>query len=177
MKDLMIDIETLGTGSNAVVVSIGAVLFDRDTGEIGPKFSKNLAYQDQLTVGRKVTESTIGWWMSQSNEARCNSFMKVSHSTKDALLDFKEFIESNVSDDCRPWGNGPSFDLVILESLFDDFDIKHPWHFRHVRCLRTFKDLIYNGKDLVREGVYHDALDDAVHQAKIVIEGIRRSPK
>jgi hypothetical protein len=171
--DMMIDIETLGNGSDAIVVSIGAVLFNRNTGEIGPKFYKHLAYQDQVDKGRKVTASTIAWWMSQDDDARKNAFTRVQIPTRQALIELQSFIQDNTLE-CKPWGNGPSFDLTILENLFKDFNVEFPWHFRHVRCLRTFKELVYDGKDLVRDGVHHDALDDAVHQAKIVIEGIKR---
>ena len=34
MKDVMVDLETLATSADAVILSIGAVRFDLETGEI-----------------------------------------------------------------------------------------------------------------------------------------------
>ena len=38
MKHVMIDIETMGNMSHSAIVSVGAVRFDLETGEIGEKF-------------------------------------------------------------------------------------------------------------------------------------------
>lgn len=35
MNDISFDLETLGTAPNALILSIGAVQFDRKTGELG----------------------------------------------------------------------------------------------------------------------------------------------
>jgi hypothetical protein len=66
----MIDLETLGTGPDVIVVSVGAVLFDADTGETGGEFYRILDYQDQIDLGRKPSADIIKWWMEQTNEAR-----------------------------------------------------------------------------------------------------------
>lgn len=170
----MLDIETLGTGPESIVISIGAVFFDPHSGQIGAEFYRKLNFQDQIDKGRKPTQSTVEFWLNQSKEAQV-VFSEKGINTSPALGEFRDFVEANSSfDKCKPWGNGPSFDLTILESLFKDFGLSHPWHFRNVRCLRTFKEYIYNGKDLTREGIYHHALDDCKHQIKIVTTGLQR---
>ena len=175
MKNLMLDIETLGLGSNALVVAIGAVFFDPKTGEIGNEFYRVLDYQDQIDKGRVPTLSTVKFWFGQSEEARA-VFLQDGVPTSQALRDFYTFVTSNCEiDKVTPWGNGPSFDLTITESLMNDFSVPIPWKFRNVRCLRTFKDYIYDGKDLKREGVYHHALDDCKHQIRVVCEGVKRN--
>ena len=174
MKDLMLDIETLGVNDDALVVSIGAVFFDPKTGETGKEFYRVLDYQDQIDEGRKPTASTIQFWLNQSKEAQ-QVFHENATPTTDALLSFQEFVIENCEPDkVKPWGNGPSFDLTIMESLFRDFKVSIPWKFWNVRCLRTFKEYIYNGKDLTREGVYHHAIDDCKHQIKVISEGLQR---
>lgn len=47
MNNLMIDLETMGKKPNAPVVSIGAVFFDPQSGEIGPEFYTPLALKAQ----------------------------------------------------------------------------------------------------------------------------------
>lgn len=174
MKNLMLDIETLGLGSNALVVAIGAVFFDPKTGNLGEEFYRVLDYQDQINLGRVPTLSTVKFWFGQSEEAR-QVFLQDGVPTALALQDFHKFVTSNCPiDNVTPWGNGPSFDLTITESLMSDFKIAVPWRFWNVRCLRTFKDYIYNGKDLKREGIYHNAIDDCKQQIRIVCEGVKR---
>lgn len=175
MNNLMIDIETLGNRSDAIVVAIGAQLFDPITGELGDSFYTALNYQDQINKGRKITESTIAWWMEQDKAAQ-KVFFEEAIPTELALSTFFDFCKDVKG--LKPWGNGPSFDLTIMETLFRDFGYDDlPWNFWNVKCLRTFKDFIYDGKDLNREGVYHHALDDCKHQIKIVSTGLLMGEK
>lgn len=170
----MLDIETLGNRDDSIVVSIGAVFFDPNTGETGAEFERVLAYQDQIDKGRKPTQSTMQFWFSQEKEPQ-KIFLEDGISTDQALQEFEGFICDNAKiDQVKPWGNGPSFDLTIMESLFRDFGFQIPWCFWNVRCLRTFKEYIYNGKDLKREGVYHDAKDDCKHQIKVIHKGLNK---
>jgi len=174
MNDLMIDLETLGTGADAIVVSIGAVLFDPKTGQCGAEFYRKLDFQDQIDKGRKPTQGAVEFWINQSKEAQ-KVFQEEGIPTSKALEEFKAFILANSNEyDCRPWGNGPSFDLTIMETLLSDFKVTCPWRFYNIRCLRTFKEYIYDGKDLVREGTHHHALDDCKHQIKVVVEGLKK---
>lgn len=173
MNNLMLDIETLGTDQNAIVIAIGAQFFDPKTGELGASFYRKLNFQDQIDLGRKPTQSTIEFWLKQSKEAQV-VFHEEGIDTSQALSEFVAFVKQNSEQfKCKPWGNGPSFDLTIMETLLGDFNVKLPWMFFNVRCLRTFKEYIYDGKDLVREGVYHHALDDCKHQIKIISEGLK----
>lgn len=174
MHNLMLDIETLGTDQDAIVVSIGAVFFDPQTGEVGNEFYRKLNFQDQIDLGRRPTQGTIEFWLNQSKEAQ-QVFNEEGVSTAQALEEFTGFTEefSEVSL-CKPWGNGPSFDLTIMETLLKDFKVELPWKFWNVRCLRTFKEYVYDGNDLIREGIYHHALDDCKHQIKIVTTGLQK---
>lgn len=172
---MMIDLETLGTGPKAVVSAIGALVFDLDSGEVKDTYYTILSYQDQLTKGREVTESTIKWWFSQSKEAQNIYTADQKTSTYFALSNLKDIISKHDMNTFKVWGNGPSFDLTILESLFQDFGVKIPWQFRNIRCLRTFKEYVFDGKSVVRVGIHHNALDDCYHQMNIVIEGMKRS--
>src|SRR5690554_1258766 len=167
----MLDIETLGTDQDAIVIAIGAVFFDPKSERTGAEFYRKLNFQDQIDLGRRPTQGTIEFWLNQSKEAQA-VFSEVGVSTAQALREFRQFVlENSEEGKCKPWGNGPSFDLTIMETLLKDFKVELPWKFWNVRCLRTFKEYIYNGKDLKREGVYHHALDDCKHQIKVIQKG------
>lgn len=169
MQDLMIDIETLGTAANAPVLSVGACYFNRDTGEIGDTFHAKIAPEDALRYG-KMNGATFKWWMGQSDDARS----KVVAGTKSAELVYRKFAEfcAKHGINVRPWGNGSSFDITILEVQFGRvLGETPPWKFWNVRDCRTVKDLAnsagfsYTG---TLTGTAHSALDDAVFQAKWV---------
>jgi DNA polymerase III epsilon subunit-like protein len=62
----MVDIETLGTKPSSTILSIGAVFFDIETGELGERFYMNIDPKQD----RSIDPSTVMWWMVQSSEAR-----------------------------------------------------------------------------------------------------------
>jgi len=171
--EVMIDLETLGIGSKAPVISIGAVAFTKD-GVVGT-FYVNLDVKHQLDSGlRKVDASTIQWWMGQSDAAR-KVFKEEAKDTSVGLADFIDFINKlGPKTNTKVWGNGSTFDITIMESLFQDYKLSVPWQYNHVRDLRTFKEYIYDGKETPRVGTHHNALDDAMHQAQVVIDGLNK---
>lgn len=171
MNDLMIDFETLGTDPDTCVISVGACFFDETTGQIGPTFYMAFDIDEQLKKGRSITGSTLKWWMGQSGAAK-KVFNEQAQPAKDVLTLFSKWVLSqNTISKIKPWGNGSSFDISIIEDMFRMYDIKCPWLYYSVYDLRTFKRYIANGaKVVVAEGTAHNALDDAIAQAKYVIE-------
>jgi hypothetical protein len=63
------------------------------------------------------------------------------------------------------WGNGSTFDNVILRSAFAAAGLEYPVRFWADQCYRTKKNE-FPTVPLVREGTHHKALDDAISQAK-----------
>jgi len=163
--NLMIDLETLGTSTNCPVISIGAVFFDKK--ELKEEFYKVLDFGKQITEGRVVDWGTMKWWMFQDNKAK-KVFKDINADTKTALGEFALFCKMYKP---KPWGNGATFDITIIESLLKFYGVKVPWKFKNVRDYRTFCQLF--SKEIEREGTYHNALDDAKHQARNVIANLK----
>jgi hypothetical protein len=161
---VMIDIETLGTDPDAIVLSIGAVTFNTlDTpGAFFGEFYEILEIDSQKTLGRTVSKDTLNWWKNQSADARMVLTTTERSNTKDALTRLHSFIGG-----LKVWGNGSDFDNVIMKSLFTDYGIPCPWEFWNNRCFRTFKNEF---KGLVVAPPFretkHNALYDAEHQAR-----------
>jgi len=172
--NLMIDLETLGTKYDCPVISIGACFFDADG--IAKEFYVTLNVEEQIDGGRKVSGSTIKWWMEQSNAAQ-RVFKEEAVDTKTGLTHFAHFINLSDYENVKPWGYGSTFDISIMEHIFDMYNIEIPWKYKNVRDLRTYLEHTYDGADIEREGTYHNALDDAKHQARVVIEGFKRMEK
>ncbi|EFA0013166.1 exonuclease, partial [Escherichia coli] len=59
---LMIDLETMGKNPDAPIISIGAIFFDPQTGDMGPEFSKTI---DLDTAGGVIDRDTMKWWLKQ----------------------------------------------------------------------------------------------------------------
>lgn len=171
MQDLMIDLETLGTDPSAPIVAIGAVFFDPKTGKLGAEFSATIDFESACEK-RTPSASTIKWWLKQEDDARAK-VVRGKSSMEAALSEFKRFIGSHANlRQVKPWGNGATFDISMLEDCFKCYDMQIPWEFWNVRDVRTVVDLggmIDLSKDMVTfEGTPHVALDDAKHQARYV---------
>ncbi|HFI1825166.1 TPA: 3'-5' exoribonuclease [Escherichia coli] len=170
---LMIDLETMGTNTNAPIVVIGAVFFDPQTGEIGPVFYIVINLTDAMNTGAVPDGGTIKWWLKQSSEARA-AILTDQVKLKDALSRFREFI-NECSDEkfVQVWGNGATFDNAILRTSYERLDIPCPWRYHNDRDVRTIvelgKTIDFDARTVIPfEGVRHNALDDARHQAKYV---------
>lgn len=185
--NLMIDLETLGTSSKAPVISIGACYFD-ETG-VKQHFYAVLDIKQQIDSGlRKVDADTIKWWMGQEGAAKkvfqeelgvqaIEGLQPVEYyyteNNRHSLEEFSRFCF--LHEDIKPWGNGSTFDITILESLLEDYNLLPPWKFYNIRDMRTFKEYVYDGSETKREGTHHNALDDAIYQAEVVVEGMNRN--
>ncbi|MDC9180045.1 3'-5' exoribonuclease [Escherichia coli] len=170
---LMIDLETMGTNTNAPIVVIGAVFFDPQTGEIGPVFYIVVSLTDAMNTGAVPDGGTIEWWLKQSSEARA-AILTDQVKLRDALSRFREFI-NEYSDEkfVQVWGNGATFDNAILRTSYERLDIPCPWRYHNDRDVRTIvelgKTIDFDARTVIPfEGVRHNALDDARHQAKYV---------
>lgn len=171
-SDVMIDLETMGTGKDACILAIAAVYFDPITGELGDEFYTNVNLQSNINAGREITASTLLWWMRQEKEAQEQVF-SLNHTApklSEAIVCFADFFKN---DSHKVWGNGAIFDISILETAFIKCKTPLPWKFWNVRDVRTAVEmgqlLDFNPKkDLPFIGTRHNALDDSKHQAKYV---------
>lgn len=173
---LMIDIEAFGKKADSPVVSIGAVFFDPSTGNTGSEFYKVISLESAMASGGVPDASTIIFWLKASPEARSELVMDDAIPLDDALLQLNEFIGENAvngPDSVQVWGNGATYDNVLLEASYDRTGIPCPWKFWNNRDVRTIVEL---GKavgckpryEIPFEGEPHKAISDALHQVKYV---------
>ncbi|EFH8601717.1 3'-5' exoribonuclease [Escherichia coli] len=167
---LMIDLETMGKNPDAPIISIGAIFFDPQTGDMGPEFSKTI---DLDTAGGVIDRDVIKWWLKQSREAQ-SAIMTDEIPLDDALLQLREFIDENSGEFfVQVWGNGANFDNVILRRSYERLGIPCPWRYCNDRDVRTIvelgKAIDFDARTAIPfEGERHNALDDARYQAKYV---------
>lgn len=109
--EIMLDLETMGNGSNSAIIAIGAVAFD--TNGVKDKFYQQVNLKSSVDAGMEMDASTVLWWLKQSDSAR-KAFKdnEKSLSIANALVEFSMFCESVKV--CGVWGNGAAFDNVLL---------------------------------------------------------------
>ncbi|EJO0694183.1 3'-5' exoribonuclease [Escherichia coli] len=167
---LMIDLETMGKNPDAPINALAGKFFDPATGEMGPEFSKTI---DLETAGGVIDRDTIKWWLKQSREAQ-SAILTDEIPLDDALLQFREFIDENSGEFfVQVWGNGATFDNVILRRSYERQGIPCPWRYTNDRDVRTMVALglvmDFDARTTIPfEGERHNALHDARYQAKYV---------
>ena len=169
MNNVMIDIETLSTAANSVIMSIGAVAFDADG--LHEEFYAVVNIDSCVSLGLTVEGKTIAWWLDQGIEARA-IFLETGLPLPSVL---KALAGAFVWKDTLLWCNGLAFDLPILDSAYRACGMSVPWAYYNGRDYRTIKNEISNEAfNLLRvePRVEHHALEDAKAQA-LTLNAIR----
>lgn len=160
--DLMIDIETLSTKSNAHILSIGMVWFDKRYTE-EPLIEMPIIVCEQSQPSSHIDAATVAWWMQQSDEAKKVFSYSYRLNMEEAVLS----VIGQVSKADRIWAKDPDFDCSILASAVKNYSaVEFDWPFWKHRSVRTMLDIVPEAKNIPFEGTAHNALADANHQAK-----------
>jgi hypothetical protein len=161
---VMIDIETMGTSNEAAIISIGAVKFDPMADGVIDSFYVPVTLLSSVAAGLKIDAKTVMWWM-KPERAEARDQLVADGSAVDLYSALDGFATWFGPDSLPTWGNGATFDNVILRNAFAKCGMECPWGYTHDRCYRTLRGLAPD-MSVPREGTYHNALDDAIHQAK-----------
>ncbi len=150
MYELMIDLETLDTKPSAVVLSVGAVVWETFYSEteglsyeIVERFMRVLNMEEQFSRGRTVSQSTFLWWQRQDPTARAEAFHPVRQPVEAVFNDFHEFVnpyaESFVGDPGINafWASPVAFDFPIWEDLAMTLSGHVPWKYNQRYDVRT----------------------------------------
>lgn len=174
MKDLSIDLETMGTNIDSQILSIGLVLFDIKTGETGETLYLRVDVDQDENIN--ATMGTVKFWLEQAvkNPGALKGVLDSNDSNTPmcvCLHKVKRFVEKHQPESV--WANGTKFDLGMMEYQFKEHNMKIPWSYNADSCLRTLRK--FAGKlDIPREGTAHNALSDAIRQAKYISAAVNK---
>jgi hypothetical protein len=163
--DIMLDIETLGTCPDCVVLTLGAVRFDpyTKTDMKGGIYCRP-DVDDQIVQGRIVREDTMQWWSEQAEEVREEALGEEGRIPVTQMLqELNRFLvgANNI------WAQGTVFDIGILEHLYRQYDMVPNWQYWQITDSRTlFK--IHGDPRVKGKAGLHNALEDCVSQAQAV---------
>lgn len=160
-QEIMVDIETLSSEPNALMVSLGAVTRDSKGNLI--KFEAVVSpnhYSNKLDI----SHDTIMWWLKQSEEARA-SITRPGKSLVEVCAGFNQWLRQVTPTGAKPrlWGNGATFDNVILRANYKVAGMTPAWGFREDACYRTLKNL-FPDTPWTPPAVAHSAISDAEAQ-------------
>lgn len=175
-----IDIETMSTRANAVVLSVGICFFEDTKIQPFDEIVQNgieLFFDQKIQTdsGRRIDAKTMMWWKEQGEEAqRCLNPTDVIHP-REFYRHFESFCmkaDMNmgwVQRYCKWYVRGPTFDISIMDDLFADHNVTPPWKYYLVRDIRTWLD-DYGLEDNLQlrkppQMIPHNALHDAAFDA------------
>lgn len=162
----MLDIETLSTRPESVILTLGAVKFSPYNSDVNTEDGLYLKpdVNEQLNINRHVQEETVQWWSKQAEEVREEALGEADRVSIDNMLDqLNRFLvgADNI------WCQGPAFDIVILENLYRQMQRPTPWQFWQIRDSRTLFSVHGDPRKKDRYGA-HNALLDCYYQARAV---------
>ncbi|EAA4189247.1 3'-5' exoribonuclease [Salmonella enterica subsp. enterica serovar Mikawasima] len=177
MNNVMIDIETTGTGHHSAIASAAAAVFNPLTGEIfAEEYVKFNWKEDCRICGGKIDADTVEWWLKKSAEARAELITSDDQlPSDDALMRIFEFIQKHCDEGpVYVWAKSPSFDLSLIKDAAERCCIPKgmiPWKFWNERDVRTIEALAAQFNFPLPYGkadVSHHALQDVRGQIRNV---------
>ena len=168
-NDIMIDIESLDTTPDCVILTIGAVRFDPKGSGVVEKLELRPTIEDQTEIyNRSINEDTLRWWSTQSEAAQEEA---MGDYGRESLSDCMEKLYKFCWNRRAVWSHGAPFDVVVMESALRQTSTRPnpiPWAFYTVRDTRTLFDV--TGVSLKDGGhvTSHRAVEDAERQAIVV---------
>jgi hypothetical protein len=163
-KHVMLDLETLSTRADGVILSIGAVKFDPHSNNVGEDaFYASISVDSNTSAGRHISESTLLWWLQQSPDAQ-RVFTEPKMPLAVALDEFAAWFDHP---NYEVWSNGADFDIPMMNHAFMTHGLDSPWKFYNSRCFRTMKSMSFAKAAVkVENKLKHNALTDALTQAQ-----------
>jgi hypothetical protein len=178
-KNVMIDIETLSTSPNAIILTIGAIVFETDETidlkvlETDKAFYRKVSIQSCKDLNMDIDSDTEKWWNQQNDKTRYEAIDDPTNRLpiQTVLKEFSEWLKINTINNFKIWANSPSFDCVILKEAYKACKLPLPWKFWLERDIRTLFDITdIKSYDLPNSNK-HNALYDCYRQ----ISGVQQS--
>lgn len=171
----MVDLETANDKPDSAILSIGAVMFDIDTGALGEEFYMTIDLQSCVDARLSVGIQTIMWWMRQGQEAFREAW-KGENALKGALHAFASWWTKQGGNGHTPiWSHGATFDIPIIVNAYRATGITCPFDFRSGRDTRTM--FSFTHAKIQNSGTKHHALHDAKSQAVAICDAFREINK
>jgi hypothetical protein len=176
-RDIMVDLETLSTSPNAVVLTIAGIRFNfsRDYRSVQSPYNMDFFYcrvDPDSQPNRHIDEETVAWWANQEEDVKIEAFSPEDRlSLEDAMTAFNYWAAGGD----RYWANGAAFDFPILDTCNAQLGFASPWKYWQALDARTVYKLCpvhYSPKQFKHHALYDclnqiQKLNDCLLQLKI----------
>ena len=144
--DITFDFETVSTAPNAAPMSLGAIVWNRDTELETPftddAFSVGIDLRTCAVEGFSFDQETIDWWSHQNEQAKQSVTEGECYGVDTAFQQFCDWIEQMKqkygAETVCLWCQGQDFDFPILKTIARKFNLKMPVHQHYFRDCRTY---------------------------------------
>lgn len=163
MKDLFIDIEALGLRQGSAVIQLGAVVFDRETGETAEDIQ--LYLQPEKGDPWHADPDTLAWHDKQGTYPHPPEVRRITLTAGegiDAFLDWLGEVATAGHEIDDVWSWGATYDFPLLDPYWERYATggEPPWAYWQPACARTVWKLAFPG---VKHGPRpHHALEDCL---------------
>ena len=158
-EHLMIDFETLSVAEDAVILSVGLILFDQHT-EIRDDYME-FKVGPQICEGRTVDPLTVAWW----NQMNPEELSRLVNGGCNSLAEFRKIMHADYPyNNTYVWSRG-YMDFAILNNLL----LPKPYPYYAFRDVRTL-DSIFTVEQAANK---HNALLDCRNQVEYVQQCMR----
>lgn len=164
---ISIDLETLDTKTNAVILEVGIVVGDL-AGNVLAEMQLFPEVHEQIVAGRSVSGNTILWWFQQKDEIIKMQASGKRYSVAQSLIELQDFLGPYL-DNSLVLGNAPTFDCEILS----DFMGMKPWPFYVERDVRTAR-MALNSREKYNNIHGHSGHADAMAQYMDFVTFLRK---
>lgn len=173
INDVSLDIESAGTCAGYMVVNVGAIYFNRHTGQFGERIDLSLDVLELEEHGYRRDRDTMKWWKAQPDSVQEHCWAGIL-PVKDALRRLGLFFENCRFNDGEVWVKGEHMDIAMLEFMYDKEGQDIPWYYRAPRDIRTYEAALQDvgGETqfmIPHEGPAHTGLADAIYQARWIM--------
>jgi len=165
MIHYMIDIETLDVLDDSLILSVAAVRFTQD--EILDSLILYPDFAEQKD--RTISIDTVKWWLTHTEE-----FIQLMDKNRKSAKFIYHQLAYFLHEGDKPtvWAKSPSFDLNILKHFFHQHSPL--WKYSQEADVRTaYLKLNQKSIPLTESTKPHDALEDALAQARNVMEFLK----
>ena len=149
--DITFDLESLSLASNAAVLQVAAVAFNRHAETADnlfptnlPPFESNVDIRSCVADGFDFQPATVKWWSEKPQEVKdevlsgdCYPLSEVIEAFIQWINDIKMLTKADVA--CL-WAQGSDFDISVLRTILRTYGMERqfPVHFHDFRDARTF---------------------------------------
>lgn len=164
-EHVMLDIETLGSAHNSVILQIAMVKFNLN-GDIGGKIELFPSIEEQISSRRKIDNSTVDWWEKNNQDLLMELMLKAKEPRKDILKSVRTGLVVDGMDYPYVWARSPIFDVAILSDYLNAPNI---FNYRRQMDVRAIEFLTGD-----KPKASHNAIEDCLFQIEFIASSLQR---